>query len=340
MALSRTVPPVLMCALLLAGCGGDPPANSAQPSATVSATPTPTPTPSPTPAPSPVNVIVPAGVLAGIAVYDRESGTFVVQQRATQRFRSASLSKLLIVLDYLWNRGPAYSIPQADRARLDVMLRSSDDGAASYFWRLNGSGQIVTRMAGRLGLQDTAPPPAARPTAWGYTALSAADLVRVYRYLLESAPAPVRDFVMGNLRQATKCGTDRFDQSFGIPSAFGKPWSAKQGWSGFGDTPANPCTANAAFDGSGRAFVDVSRPRSAPLAEQAGSLDASRPRTAQLAATPTPSFAGEVLHTTGTVGASDRSIVAVLTLHPEGTSYAKATAALTALTRSLPVPGQ
>jgi hypothetical protein len=280
-----------------------------------------------------VTVAVPAGVLAGIAVYDRESGTFVVQQRATQRFRSASLSKLLIVLDYLWNRGPAYSVPAADKTRLDVMLRSSDDGAASYFWRINGSGQIVTRMAGRLGLQDTAPPPAARPTAWGYTALSAADLVRIYRYVLESAPAPVRDYIMANLHQATKCGTDRFDQSFGIPSAFDKPWSAKQGWSGFGDTPANPCKANAAFDGSERAFVDA-------VDEQADLLDAARPRPAQLAATPTPSFAGEVLHTTGTVGANDRSIVAVLTLHPEGTSFAKAVGTLTALTRSLPVPGR
>jgi hypothetical protein len=175
-------------------------------------------------------------------------------------------------------------------------------------------GQIVTRMAGRLGLQDTAPPPAARPTAWGYTALSAADLVRIYRYVLESAPAPVRDYIMGNLHKATKCGTDRFDQSFGIPSAFRPPWSAKQGWSGFGDTPAKPCTANAGLDVPG-AFFDAVAP------------------------TPTPSFVGEVLHTTGTVGPDDRSIVAILSLHPEGTSYAKATATLTALTRSLPVPG-
>jgi len=313
MAFSRMA---LLVVLVLAGCGGDPPATSAQPPASPEASVTASPTPSPTPPPpSPTTVPVAAGVFAGIAVYDRQSGTFVVSQRATTRFRSASLSKLLIALDYLWNRGPAYSIPQADRARLDVMLRSSDDSAASYFWKANGSGQIITRMAGRLGLQDTAPPPAARPTAWGYTALSAADLVRIYRYLLESAPAPVRDYIMGNLHQATKCGTDRFDQSFGIPSAFRKPWSAKQGWSGFGDTPANPCTANAAWDQPRRTIVDA------------------------VAATPTPSFAGEVLHTTGTVGENDRSIVAVLTLHPEGTSFAKAVSTLTALVRSLPVPG-
>src|SRR5439155_960357 len=65
------------------------------------------------------------------------------------------------------------------------------------------------------------------------------------RYLLDSAPAPVRDFVMGNLHQSTPCGTDRYNQTFGIPSAFTRPWAAKQGWHGFGDIPANPCTAGA-----------------------------------------------------------------------------------------------
>jgi hypothetical protein len=45
------------------------------------------------------------------------------------------------------------------------------------------------------------------------------------------------------------------------------------------------------------------------------------------------------LHTTGTVGAGDRTIVAVLTLHPVGTSYGKAYTDIGRLTRSLNVPG-
>jgi hypothetical protein len=48
---------------------------------------------------------------------------------------------------------------------------------------------------------------------------------------------------------------------------------------------------------------------------------------------------GAVLHTTGTVGAGDRSIVVVLTQHPEGTPFAKAVPMLTALVRTLRVPG-
>ena len=141
--------------------------------------------------------------------------------------------KLLIVLDYLWNRGPEYEIPAADKARLDVMLRSSDDDAASYYWDQLGGGQLIDRMVQRLGLTHTARPPATHPGFWGYVALTAADTVRIYRYLLDEAPAPVRDYVLGNLHQATRYGTDGFDQYFGIASVFDPDFAIKQGWSGF-----------------------------------------------------------------------------------------------------------
>ncbi|WP_344984271.1 hypothetical protein [Streptomyces violaceus] len=65
-------------------------------------------------------------------------------------------------------------------------------------------------MSARLGLRDTAPPPAGYEGYWGYTALSARDTVAIYRYLLDKAPAPVRDFVMDNLRRSTRCASDRF----------------------------------------------------------------------------------------------------------------------------------
>ena len=107
-------------------------------------------------------------------------------------------------------------------------------------------------MVGRLGLQDTQPPPPDHH-GWGSTAVSAADLVRVYRYLLDSAPAPVRDYVLGNLRQSTRCGTDGFDQSFGIPSAFGRPWAVKQGWYEFAGAPKNCTTKTGVGTGTGTA---------------------------------------------------------------------------------------
>ncbi|GHH31432.1 hypothetical protein [Streptomyces lanatus] len=258
---------------------------------------------------APASVQVPSGVTAGVAVFDRQTGTFTEQLNASAPFRSASVVKVLLALDFLWDRGPDYTIPAADRALLEPMLRSSKDQAASHYWSENGGSAIIDRMVGRLGLKDTAPPPAAYPGYWGYTALSARDTVTIYRYLLDSAPGPVRDFIMGNLRQSTRCASDGFDQHFGIAGAFEKPWAVKQGWSG--SYEKGTCgTATAAAT-------------AAPSRVAAADVDLTRP----------------ALHSTGTVGAGDRSIVAVYTLHPVGTSYGKAYTDIGRLTRSLNVPG-
>ncbi|MEV5241124.1 hypothetical protein AB0K89_18760 [Streptomyces cinnamoneus] len=251
----------------------------------------------------PQDARVPAGVTAGVAVYDRQTGVFTEQLNTRTRFRSASVVKLLIALDHLWLRGPGYELPADDRERLGLMLRSSDDDAASHYWTQNGGEAIVGRMVARLRLADTVPPPPSHPGYWGYTGLTAADTVRIYRYLLDEAPAPLREVVMGELRRATLHGTDGFDQGFGMAAAFERPRAVKQGWSGF-----RP-------DGS----AEPPRPR----ARTAGDLELSRP----------------ALHTTGTVGREDRTIVAVLSLHPQGTSYREAYSALGRLTRALDVPG-
>ncbi|MEV6963278.1 hypothetical protein AB0M97_29805 [Streptomyces sp. NPDC051207] len=245
-----------------------------------------------------------------MAVYDRQTGTFTEQRNAHERFRSASVVKLLIAIDHLWNRGPGYTLPADDRARLDAMLRASDDAAATYYWGQNGGPAIVGRMVSRLALTDTAGPPPGSERIWGYTAMSAADTVQIYRWLLERAPAGLRDIVMGNLRASTRCGTDGFDQRFGIPSVFAQPWAVKQGWSGFGSR--GPCGATSA----------------APAVREAASVDAAGVELARPA-----------LHTTGTVGAGDRTVVAVFTLHPEGTSFDSAYATINRVVRSLTVPG-
>ncbi|MFG2456393.1 hypothetical protein ACGFWE_04855 [Streptomyces sp. NPDC048523] len=261
--------------------------------------------------PAAASAEVPAGVSAGVAVFDRQTGTFTEQLNTSTRFRSASVVKLLLALDYLWNRGPDYTVPAADRAWLEPMLRSSDDDAASAYWSDHGGTAIITRMVDRLALKDTAPPPIGYEGYWGYTALSARDTVTIYRYLLDSAPGPVRDFMMGNLRQSTRCASDGFDQHFGIAGAFDRPWAVKQGWSGSSyekGTCGQKRTATAAVARAGSPAAD---------------LDLTRP----------------ALHSTGTVGAGDRSIVAVFTLHPVGTSYGKAYTDIGRLTRSLNVPG-
>ncbi|MEV6260080.1 hypothetical protein AB0M42_04860 [Streptomyces sp. NPDC051784] len=253
-------------------------------------------------------VEIPPDVTAGVAVFDRLTSRFTESYQADRPFRSASVVKLLLALDFLWSRGPSYEIPQADRDRIGAMLISSDDAAASHYWAAGGGSAVISRMVARLGLTGTAPPPPGYPGYWGYTATTAADTVRVYRYLLDEAPAPVRDFVMGALHRSTRCATDGFDQGFGLPSAFDGPTAVKQGWSGFS---SGGCGASAA------------------LAPE-GSTDATSPAL---------DLVSEALHTTGTAGPGDRTVVAVLTLHPDGTPFGSAYNKVTALTEALDVPG-
>jgi hypothetical protein len=268
---------------------------------------------------------VPSGVSAGVAVYDRQAAAFTVRHNVDQRFRSASLVKLLIAIDFLWDRE---SVAAADRQRLDLMLSRSDDDAASHFYGLGGRSAIIARMNQRLGINVV--PPTAPRTGWGSTEVSAAHLVRVYRYLLDEAPARIGGYIVGRLRKGTftRCGTDRYDQSFGIPTAFaGQPWAAKQGWYEFATAPKTCTSATPAA---------LTTPAAVPAGVPAGGaavVPAGVPAAAPV------DFTGEALHTTGIVGPNDRSIVVVLTVHPRGTSYAAATVAVTKVAASLPLTG-
>ncbi|MFD9499476.1 hypothetical protein [Streptomyces sp. NPDC060035] len=290
-------------------------------------------------------VDIPADVTAGVAVFDRLTGGFTEMHQADRPFRAASVVKLLLALDFLWNRGPAYDLPQADRDRLDAMLSSSDDAAANHYWSTGGGSAVITRMVPRLGLTGTAPSPAGYPGYWGYTATTAADTVRVYRFLLDDAPPPVRDFVLGALRRSTRCAADGFDQYFGLPSAFDAPGTVKQGWSGFtsggcggatmapAGVPGTSPGTSVPGDGTARA-----ESRAMPAGSTAPSTRPSPPPSTDAAA-PALDLTSDALHTTGTVGPGDRTIVAVLTLHPDGTPYGAAYSKVTSLTGSLNVPG-
>ena len=285
-------------------------------------------------------VDIPADVTAGVAVFDRVTGRFTQSFQPDRAFRSASVVKLLLALDFLWSRGPDHELPQADRDRLEAMLSRSDDDAANHYWSAGGGSAVVSRMVPRLGLTGTAPPPAGYPGYWGYTATTAADTVRVYRYLLDAAPAPVRDLVMGALHRSERCAADGFDQGFGLPSAFDGPRAVKQGWSGFASGGCTPSGPPAATPGS----VAGAGPRTSIQAD--GVEGAGSPRRFAGGASPpggasatAVDLTSDALHTTGTVGPDDRTVVAVLTLHPDGTPYGTAYSKVTALTSSLDVPG-
>ncbi|MER6989607.1 hypothetical protein ABT337_23300 [Saccharopolyspora hirsuta] len=268
----------------------------------------------------------PSDVTTGYVVVDADSGETKAKDNEHHKFRSASLVKLLIAIDYLEKLDGA-EIPAEDRALLEPMLRSSNDDAASVFWVRGGQQEIIERMVSKIGLTDTAPPPAEQPGVWGYTAVSAADVAKVYQYILDEAAPEVREFMLTNLHAHTKCAGDGFDQSFGIPSAVDEPGAVKQGWSGFGEgpEPGEECedSSNPALTASVLASPEVQEarriaPAEAPGTRAAGDIDLKR----------------RAMHTSGTVGDDDKIIV-LLTLQPEDTSWEQASKTTTTLTKLL-----
>jgi hypothetical protein len=275
---------------------------------------------------APNAVDLPAGMTASYLVLDRTTGASWGLDEHTQ-YRSASVVKLFIALDYLESHGPDYEIPADDLALLEPMLRSSNDDAASALWVRDGWEEIVNRMVATIGLTDTAPP-AARGK-WGYTAISAADVVKTYQYILTQANPKYRDFIMGNLHQSTRCGSDGFDQSFGIPSALPRPWGVKQGWSGFGAAPApgEECVESSQPSERVRAVLASPEVRDA-VAEAPGEGVTTKAVT-------DIDLTSRAMHTTGTVGENDQKIVVVLTLEPTDLSWKDSADRITDLTETV-----
>ncbi|MER7861561.1 serine hydrolase [Amycolatopsis japonica] len=156
-------------------------------------------------------------------VFDRAAGEQVIEERGSERFRTASVVKLFIALDAVTRK-----TSKADEAQLHRMLAKSDDAVANTLWTRNGGPAIVTRTVAAAGLKNTTPPTDAG--RWGDTLSTADDIAAVYRRVLK-LPKAKRDVILAPLRQASRTAADGFDQHFGIPTAFGdRPWAVKQGW--------------------------------------------------------------------------------------------------------------
>ncbi|MBE8517916.1 serine hydrolase [Amycolatopsis sp. H6(2020)] len=167
--------------------------------------------------PAALDKIVRDGEVSAV-VFDRETGAATVSVHADRGYTSASLVKLLIALSALEQGGPVADVQR--------MLSRSDDDLASRFWSVYGGPAIVTRWATKLGLTGTRPP--AEAGRWGDTRITAADVVKIYQYLLNRKATAI----LNALRDATERGSDGFRQYFGIPDAAeGQPWMVKQGWS-------------------------------------------------------------------------------------------------------------
>ncbi|MCW2513540.1 MAG: beta-lactamase, partial [Mycobacterium sp.] len=91
-------------------------------------------------------------------VLDRATGQ-IVSNGANKPFPIASVVKLFIADDLLLQESKGETtLSAADRTSLDLMLRSSDDGAAQSFWNRSGQNAIIARVVARYGLTGTTAP--------------------------------------------------------------------------------------------------------------------------------------------------------------------------------------
>ncbi|MFC5061632.1 serine hydrolase [Actinomycetospora atypica] len=166
------------------------------------------------------------GVEVGIAVLDRRTGTLATNDAGASPFNSASLSKVLTVVDALTNGD---EVTDDDRQLMQAALGPSDDDAMNTLWSTSGGSSGITRIVDGLGLQDTTVPDDA--SQWGEVQLSPRDMASVLRFVVEGLAPADRDFVLTAMSAAPARATDGFDQAFGLldPERRG-PAAAKQGW--------------------------------------------------------------------------------------------------------------
>lgn len=172
-----------------------------------------------------------SGAALSVAILDRSTHQ-LISNGNSQIIGTASVAKLFIADDLLLHESEGKAPLSADdRQALDIMLQSSDDGAAERFWGQGGGAAIISEVASRYGLSSTTPPSDGR---WWNTMSTVTDLIRYYEMLLDGAgglPADDAKIIVNDLAQSTPNGLDGYPQRFGIPDGlYAEPVAVKQGW--------------------------------------------------------------------------------------------------------------
>jgi len=172
-----------------------------------------------------------SGATLAVAVLDRVTRELVFDGNS-QIVGTASVAKLFIADDLLLREAQGKAaLSSDDRQALDVMLQSSDDGAAEKFWDQGGGDAIIAAVTTRYGLTSTTPPSDGR---WWNTMSSVTDLIRYYDMLLDGSgglPIERAKIIVDDLAQSTPTGVDGYPQRFGIPEGlYAEPVAVKQGW--------------------------------------------------------------------------------------------------------------
>jgi hypothetical protein len=166
--------------------------------------------------------------VVGVVLRDRSTGAVWENAHAHTHIYMASTSKLAMAVTLLLqNQAGVIHLTPTDRDVMYQMLHVSSDNAADDLWFKYGA-SFYTSFFPRIGLTGAQYLPQAGVTGpyWGEMTCTAEDESRVIDYVLNRLPAPLRDYLVYQLRHVAPV------QHFGVwgAGAANQPGN-KDGWS-------------------------------------------------------------------------------------------------------------
>ncbi|GAA4941345.1 beta-lactamase family protein [Actinomycetospora succinea] len=166
------------------------------------------------------------GATVGIAAVDLATGELAPGSGGEERFDTASLAKLFVVVDMLQRqRDGEMTLTPRDLRLVHAALTVSSDPAMNALWTQYDGPGAITRVAQSLDLEDTSTPEDS--SQWGEVQTSARDMVKLLRHIQVDLPAQDRDLMLGAMGQAARTAGDGFDQGYGFLDG---ATPVKQGW--------------------------------------------------------------------------------------------------------------
>ena len=201
------------------------PATAVQPAPTAtSTTPSTTATTKPLVHANPVTLNAPG--FWSWALLDQASGTVVGSPNDNATQVTASMIKSWLASDYLRLAAAKGSQPsKAALQQLSIMIRDSDNNAASATYISVGKAASITRLIKICGLTDSK-----AGADWAHTLVSARDAIRMGQCIAtgQAAGAKWTDWVLNEMRSVRGAGL--FGPIEVLPAAEAKQTAIKNGW--------------------------------------------------------------------------------------------------------------
>jgi Beta-lactamase enzyme family len=217
------------------------------------------------------------------AVMDQRTGEIWGSPSMAVTNWTASMIKAWLGADYLrrateQHRAPSDSI----LSTIEIMIRDSDNDAATRIYTLNGGTPSILRMITMCGLTDSS----ATPGRWGTTSISARDAVRMGTCIASGKGAGPQwtDWLLDTMRHV------RGESDFGIRDALPPDEAAtvavKNGYEHFPDDNKFRVNCLAIGDGWTMAVLQTYSPRHGWTADLAHGADGCRQVASQLLVQP------------------------------------------------------